>query len=95
MDIAEKFILSRRLITDSHRDHLGAAHEIVEIISAVRAYNHVGSRKAVRHADFRCSRILLPLKNAAVISPVAEIIHRCRPAHIISQAEVDAVKKIM
>ena len=41
------------------------------------------------------SRILLPLKNAAMISPVAEIIHRCRPAHIISQAEVDAVKKIM
>ena len=95
MDIAKELILPGRLIADSHRDHLGAAHEIVEIISAVRAHNHIRRSEAVRHTDLRCGRILPSLEDAAMVRPVAEIVHRGRPADIVSQAEVDAVEKVM
>ena len=95
MDVAEEFILPRGLITDCHGDHLRAAHEIIEIISSVGAYHHVRGRKAVRHADLRGGRILFSLEDTAVIGPVPEIVYRCRPADIVSQAEIDAVEKVV
>ena len=95
MDVAEEFIFPGRFIADSHRDHLGAAHEIIQIISAVRAHDHIRRSEAVCQTHFRCSGILLSLEDAAVVCPVAEIVHRGRPADIVSQAEIEAVEKVM
>ena len=95
MHITEKFIFSCRLVAHRHRDHLGAAHEVIEVILPVRTYHHVGSSQTVGHANFRSRRVLLSFKDTAVICPVAEIIHRSGPADVIAQAEVDAVKKVM
>ena len=53
-----------------HRDHLCAAHEIIQIVFSVRPLYHIRSRQPIRQADPGRRRILLPLINTALISPI-------------------------
>ena len=69
--ISIEFILSCRFITDCHRDHLCAAHKIIQIVFSVRPLYHIRSRQPIRQADPGRRRILLPFINTALISPVA------------------------
>ena len=93
--IPVKFIFSCRFITYSYGDHLCTTHEIVQIKSSIRSLHHIRCCKAICQTDSRCCRILFSLINAALITPVTKIIHRCRPADIIAQAEIQSVEYIM
>ena len=74
--ITIKFIFACRLITDSHRDHLGAAHEIIKIKSSVQSLDHIRGCQTIGETDTRCCRILLSFENNTLITPVAQIIYR-------------------
>ena len=95
LDIAVKLILSGGLVADGHGDHLGAAHEVIEVIAPVVAHHHVRRGQTVGHAQLRRGGILLTPEDDAVVSPVAQIVHRRRPADVVAQAEVDAVEEIV
>ena len=75
--ITIEFIFARRLVTDSHRDHLGAAHEIIKIKSSVRSLDHIRCCQTICKTDLRCCRILLSFENNTLITPVSQIIYRC------------------
>ena len=93
--IAIEFVLSCRLITYSYRNHLGSAHKIIQVKSSVRSLYHIRRCKAICKSDSRCCRILFSFVNAALITPVAQIIYRCRPTYIITQTEIQSVEYIM
>ena len=95
LDIAVELILAGGLVADRHGDHLRAAHEVVEIISAVGTDDHVGCRQAVGDAVLRSGGILVSAEDHAVAGPVSEIVHRCGPADIVAQAEIDAVESVV
>ena len=93
--IAIEFVLSCRLITYSYRNHLGSAHKIIQVKSSVRSLYHIRRCKAICKSDSRCCRILFSFVNAALITPVAQIIYRRRPTYIITQTEIQSVEYIM
>ena len=74
--ITIEFIFACRLVTDSHRDHLGAAHEIIKIESSVRSLDHIRCCQTICKTDLRCCRILLSFENNTLITPVAQIVYR-------------------
>ena len=93
--ISVEFIFSCRFIADSYGNHLRAAHEIVKIETAIRSLYHIRRCQAVGKADPGCCRILLSFINTAFILPVTQVVYRCRPADIITQAEVQTIKQIV
>ena len=95
LHVAVEFVFPRWLVAHRHRDHFGAAHEIVEVIPPVRTLYHVRGGQAVGHPDPGGGGVLLPLEDTAVIGPVPQIVHRGGPAHVVPQAEVDAVEQIV
>ena len=95
LHIVVELVFSGGLVADRDGDHLGAAHEIIEIIPAVGTHHHIGGRKAVGHFDPRSRRILLSAENDPVIRPVAQVVHRGGPAYIVAETEIDAVKDIV
>ena len=93
MHIAVKREIPRRGITDRHRNDAHLIKHIIQIVSAVRPHRNI--RRIETHFPLFVERIRIPRINHAFIPPVPQIVHRRRPADIISHTEYIAVIKIM
>ena len=94
-DVAVEFVFSAGRVRDGDGDHLGPAHEIVEIEPSVRALHHIRGCEAVRDLEPRGCRVLLALEDLTFVPPVAEVVDRRGPADVVAEAEVDAVEEVV
>ena len=95
LHIAVEFVLAGRFVADRDGNHLRPAHEVVQVIPSIGSHHHIRRGKTVGDPVFGCGRILLSPKNHAMVRPVAKVAYRGRPADIISQTEINTVKKIV
>ena len=93
MHISVKFIFSRRRVADRHRHHRHLIQHIVQIVPAVRPHRHI--RRVQAHLARLVEGIRRFLIDHALIAPVPQVVHRSRPAHIVSHAEHITIIKIM
>ena len=93
VNVAQEGILSRRLITDCHRDNLQIGDYIIQIISSVRTFCHIRGVEA--SFTVRISGILISFVYDSLISPVPQIMDISGPAHIISHTEYVSVVEIV
>jgi hypothetical protein len=66
---------------------------IVQIVSSVRTDGYVRCIKA--HFAFLVQGIFVTGINHTFIAPVSQIIHRCRPAYIVTHTEYITIVKIV
>jgi hypothetical protein len=66
---------------------------IIQIVSSVRTDGYVRCVKA--HLAVLVQRVLVTGINHTFITPVAQIIHRCRPAYIVTHTEYITIVKIV
>ena len=93
LDISIKLIFSRRRIAYCNRDTALFIQYIIQVIPAIRPFGDIGSIQT--HAAILVKRIVCFFVYDPFISPIAQIIRRSGPAHIVIQAIRMAVKPIM
>jgi hypothetical protein len=93
MYITVEFITTCRCITYGYGYYGNMIQNIIQIISAVRTDGYVRCVKA--HLAVFVQRVLVTGINHTFITPVAQIIHRCRPAYIVTHTEYITIVKIV
>ena len=91
--IAVEFIFASGFIAHRHRYNAPGAEHIVQIIPAIGSHGHVGGIQV--SLQIAVAGILILAVNHALIAPVAQVIHRGRPAHIVAHAVHIAAEEVM
>ena len=91
--VAVELIASSRCVAYRNGNDADLVINVVEIVTSVGAYREI--RRVQAHVTVRIDRVGSLREDYALITPVAEVVNRRGPAHIVALAEYIAVEHVV
>ena len=93
MDVTIKPVGSGRFLCNGNANHPHKVKGIVQVKFPIRALHHI-RRKQQTDAQ-SVFGVLVLLEDNPLIAPVLQVLHRSRPAHIVTHAENGGIKMVV